>query len=198
MTRIKLCGLRRKCDIEYANAILPEYIGFVFAPKSKRYVSYEEAKTLSGLLDKRIMIVGVFVDEDMELIASLVQEGVIDMVQLHGNEDEAYIQSLRKWIDCPIIQAFRITGNEDIDAVRASRADYVLVDSGGGSGECFDWSLICKLDRTYFLAGGLTAENVQEAIESLQPFAVDVSSALETEGYKDIVKMKRFVEAVRG
>jgi len=198
VTRIKLCGLRRKCDIEYANAILPEYIGFVFAPKSKRYVSYEEAKTLSGLLDKRIMIVGVFVDEDMELIASLVQEGVIDMVQLHGNEDEAYIQSLRKWIDCPIIQAFRITGNEDIDAVRASRADYVLVDSGGGSGECFDWSLICKLDRTYFLAGGLTAENVQEAIESLQPFAVDVSSALETEGYKDIVKMKRFVEAVRG
>ncbi|MBQ7944586.1 MAG: phosphoribosylanthranilate isomerase [Lachnospiraceae bacterium] len=197
MTKIKLCGLRRECDIEYANELLPEYIGFVFAKKSKRYVSYEEAKQLKAMLDKRIMAVGVFVNEDIERITRLVQEGVIDIVQLHGREDEAYICRLRETVDCPIIQAFRIKDSQDIEVVRASGADYVLLDSGGGSGECFDWSLIEGLDRPYFLAGGLTFENVQEAIRRLQPFAVDVSSALETDGYKDKTKMEQFVDVVR-
>lgn len=197
MTKIKLCGLTRPCDIEYVNELLPEYIGFVFAPKSRRYISPEKAEVLREHLDDRITPVGVFVDEKIEVIADLIKRKIIDIVQLHGNESEQYIEDLRRVIDCPVIKAFRIESEADIVSANNSSADYVLLDSGGGTGKVFDHSLLKDIARPYFLAGGLTPENVETAIKQLAPFAVDASSSLETDGFKDKIKMTAFVNAVR-
>lgn len=197
MTKIKLCGLTRSCDIEYVNELLPEYIGFVFAPKSRRYISPEKAEVLREHLDDRITPVGVFVDEKIEVIADLIKRKIIDIVQLHGNESEKYITGLRRVIDCPVIKAFRIESEADIVSANNSSADYVLLDSGGGTGKVFDHSLLKDIARPYFLAGGLTPENVETAVKQLKSFAVDVSSSLETDGFKDKIKMTAFVKAVR-
>ncbi|MBQ8903068.1 MAG: phosphoribosylanthranilate isomerase [Oscillospiraceae bacterium] len=197
MTKIKLCGLTRPYDIEYVNGLLPEYIGFVFAPKSRRYISAENAERLRIILDSRITPVGVFVDEKIETIADLVKREIIDIVQLHGNENDEYIANLRKEVNCPIIKAFRIESNTDIVSANNSSADYVLLDSGGGTGKVFDHSLLKGITRPYFLAGGLTPENVGTAIQTLHPYAVDASSSLETDGFKDKIKMTAFVKAVR-
>lgn len=197
MTKIKLCGLTRPCDIEYVNELLPEYIGFVFAPKSRRYISPEKAEVLREHLDDRITPVGVFVDEKIEVIADLIKRKIIDIVQLHGNESEQYIEDLRRVIDCPVIKAFRIESEADIVSANNSSADYVLLDSGGGTGKVFDHLLLKDIARPYFLAGGLTPENVETAVKQLKSFAVDVSSSLETDGFKDKIKMTAFVNAVR-
>lgn len=197
MTKIKLCGLTRPCDIEYVNMLLPEYIGFVFAPKSRRYLSPEHAKEMREKLDSRITPVGVFVDEKIEVIVSLVQRNIINVVQLHGSEDEEYIANLRKAVNCPIIKAFCMESEADIISANHSSADYVMLDSGGGTGTAFDHSLIQNITRPYFLAGGLTPQNVKEATEMLHVFAVDASSSLETDGWKDKNKMTAFVHAVR-
>lgn len=197
MTKIKLCGLTLPCDIEYVNELLPEYIGFVFAPKSRRYISPEKAEVLREHLDDRITPVGVFVDEKIEVIADLIKRKIIDIVQLHGNESEQYIEDLRRVIDCPVIKAFRIESEADIVSANNSSADYVLLDSGGGTGKVFDHSLLKDIARPYFLAGGLTPENVETAVKQLKSFAVDVSSSLETDGFKDKIKMTAFVNAVR-
>lgn len=197
MTKIKLCGLTRACDIEYANELNPDYIGFVFAEKSKRYISPENANILRKRLSKTIVAVGVFVDGDMEFIVDLVHQHIIDAVQLHGNESENYIKALRKIIECPIIKAFCIQSKDDIVKANNSLANIVLLDSGGGTGEIFDWTLLKEIKRPYFLAGGLTPANVGECIQTLQPFGVDASSSLEIEGVKDKQKMTEFVNAVR-
>ena len=197
MTKIKLCGLTRPCDIECVNELLPEYIGFVFAPKSRRYISPEKAEVLREHLDDRITPVGVFVDEKIEIIADLIKRKIIDIVQLHGNESEQYIEDLRRVIDCPVIKAFRIESEADIVSANNSSADYVLLDSGGGTGKVFDHLLLKDIARPYFLAGGLTPENVETAVKQLKSFAVDVSSSLETDGFKDKIKMTAFVNAVR-
>lgn len=197
MTKIKLCGLRRACDMEAANELAPDYIGFVFAPNSKRYVSPRQAEVLRKQLKTGIIPVGVFVNEEIDAIVELLNRRIIEVVQLHGTESEAYIKALRERSSCTIMQAFRMESREDVNAANASSADYVLLDSGGGSGETFNWSLVGELKRPYFLAGGLTPENVGEAIEALHPFGVDASSSLETDGYKDKAKMTAFVQAVR-
>lgn len=197
MTKIKLCGLTRPCDIEYVNELLPEYIGFVFTSKSKRYISPENAEMLKNRLNSRITPVGVFVNEKIGVINDLINEGIIDVVQLHGDESEEYIETLRKAAPCPIIKAFRVKNKTDIISANNSSADYILLDSGGGTGAVFDHSLIQNLTRPYFLAGGLTPENLGTAIKTLHPFAVDASSSLETDGFKDKIKMTAFVNAVR-
>lgn len=197
MTRIKLCGLSRPCDIEAANRLRPEYVGFVFARKSKRYVTPETATELRRLLDDGTRAVGVFVREDPALVARLLNEGVIDLAQLHGGEDQAYIDRLRAYTDRPIIQAFCVQCERDVIAAQQSSAEYVLLDSGAGTGRAFDWGLIRTIRRPYFLAGGLGVENVGQAVRLLRPFAVDVSSGIETRGKKDERKMAAFVAAVR-
>lgn len=197
MTKIKLCGLKRECDIAYANELLPDYIGFVFAEGSSRYVEPQRAKVLKEQLKKQIISVGVFVNEKTEVIADLIRQNIIQVVQLHGTEDSAYIQALRTYVNCPVIQAFQIGSMKDIETANASIADYILLDSGGGSGETFDWSLLKEMKCPYFLAGGLNSDNVKKAVRELQPYAVDVSSSLETQGSKDIQKMRTFVNAVR-
>ena len=199
MTKIKLCGLKRPQDIQAANELLPAYIGFVFAPKSRRYVHPDRAEELRRMLNPGIIPVGVFVNETPETVAALLDRGIIDIAQLHGKEDEAYIRRLRQLTKKPLIQAFRIDTPADVAAAQASTADYVLLDSGtGGTGTCFDWSLLQNIQRPYFLAGGLTPENVGGAVATLHPYAVDVSSGIETDGAKDKEKMTQFVRAVRG
>lgn len=197
MTKIKLCGLSRESDILVANELMPEYIGFVFAEKSRRYVSFERAGELRRILDPHIAAVGVFVNEDAKNVAALLCSGTIDIAQLHGDEDEDYIAKLRELTDRPIIKAFRIGGKSDIAQASRSSADYVLLDSGSGTGKLFDWELICGIDRPYFLAGGLDSASAAEAVNLLHPYAVDVSSGIETDGYKDKNKMTDFVRAVR-
>ena len=198
MTKIKLCGLKRACEIEWVNELKPDYIGFVFSKKSRRYVNPGEAGKLKAMLHSSIKAVGVFVDAKPEVIAGMVELEVIDAVQLYGNEDEAYLRELKKLIKIPVFQAFRITSAEDIKRAEVSSADMVLLDAGAGCGEVFDWNLLKDMKRPYFLAGGLTPENVSQAIKSLHPYGVDASSSLETEGLKDSIKMAAFVKAVRG
>lgn len=198
-TGIKLCGLSRPCDIETANELRPDYVGFVFAKKSPRCVSAEQALRLKEMLAPGIRAVGVFVNEPAASIAALLRDGIIDLAQLHGTETEEDIRALRALTDKPVIQAFSVGGIGDIARAERSSADYVLLDSGaGGTGETFDWSLLSAIKKPYFLAGGLTPENVGDALKALKPFSVDVSTGIETDGKKDPRKMRDFVFAVRG
>ncbi len=198
MTRIKLCGMARMADIEAVNELLPEYIGFIFVPGRRRNIAPELAAELKRRLLPGIQAVGVFINEEPERVAQLLREGLIDIAQLHGTEDENYIRRLRILTKKPLIKAFRIDTEEDIRRAEASTADYVLLDSGiGGTGKVFDWTLLQQMKRPYFLAGGLTVENVRPAVERLRPYAVDVSSGIETDGLKDQMKMREFVRQVR-
>lgn len=197
MTKIKLCGLSRPQDIQVVNELKPEFVGFVFAPKSRRYVSPQQAEALKALLAPDIQAVGVFVNEATETVARLLNSGVIDMAQLHGGEDEDYIRQLRARTGKPLIQAFRVASQEDVTRAESSAADHILLDSGAGTGTAFDWQLIRHVSRPYFLAGGLGLCNVEHAVQQLSPYAVDVSSGIETDGVKDPAKMAAFVAAVR-
>ena len=197
MTKIKLCGLTRPEDIAAANALEPDYVGFVFAPKSRRYVTGEQAQTLRKQLSSAIQAVGVFVDEEPERVAALLEAGVIDLAQLHGREDESYLERLRPLTDKPIIQAFQVKTAKDLERAQSSSADYILLDSGAGTGIPFDWTLLKNLRRPYLLAGGLGPDNVAQAVRTLRPWGVDVSSGIETGGVKDFDKMAAFAAAVR-
>lgn len=199
MTKFKMCGIMSVSDADVLNDIKPDYVGFVFAHKSKRFVDEKTAQTLRDSLDDSIKTVGVFVNENPENIVYLCKKNIIDIIQLHGDEDDKYIKLLRNKTDRQIIKAFSIESINDIVAAHNSTADYVLLDSGkGGTGKVFDWNLVSEIDREYFLAGGLDADNVSEAILRLKPFAVDVSSGIEINGIKDENKMRRFACAVKG
>lgn len=197
MTKIKLCGLSRNCDIDVVNKLKPDFIGFVFWQKSSRFVTKGKAFELKSLLNPDIKAVGVFVDEKPETVAELLNLGIIDMAQLHGSESEEYIEDLKKLSDKPIIKAFRVKTKQDIIDAQKSSADYVLLDSGAGTGNAFDWDLIQNIKRPYFLAGGLDTCNAETAVKKLKPYAVDVSSGIETNKVKDKAKMAAFVFAVR-
>lgn len=197
MTKIKLCGLTREADIEAVNILQPEYIGFVFAKKSKRYIDPHQAAILKSGLSEKIHTVGVFVNEPVENVAQLLKSGIIDMAQLHGKEDGVYMEKLKELADRPVIKAFRIDQGSRISDIESCPADFVLLDSGAGSGETFEWNLIKTIKRPFFLAGGLDENNVEEAIGELHPYAVDVSSGIETNAVKDKEKMAAFVAAVR-
>lgn len=198
MTAVKFCGLTRPQDIEIANRLMPRLIGFVFAPKSKRYIAPHDAQRLKALLHCSIRAAGVFVDAPCEEIADLAQRGIIDIIQLHGNEDERYIAALRTMTKCPIFQAFSVTTTEDAKRAERSSADMILLDApGGGTGTSFSWDLIRSVKRPYFLAGGLHPHNVSAAIRTLHPYGVDVSSGIEENGVKSEEKMAEFFAAVR-
>lgn len=197
-TKIKFCGLRRDKDLEYVAKLGADFAGFILSPGFKRTVSEELPLKAREILPEGTQIVGVFVDEDLSRVEDLLGRGIIDIAQLHGNEDEAYIRALREASGKPVIKMIRVTGEGDILRAQNSSADYVLLDSGaGGTGKLIDWSLAGTLQRPYFLAGGLTADNVYEAVTKLNPYAVDVSSGIETDGVKDFDKMNRFAGEVR-
>ena len=197
MTKIKLCGMMRPEDIQTAAALRPDYIGFVFAKKSRRYVTPEQAEKLKALLPEEIAAVGIFADEEPERVAQLLDAGIIDLAQLHGHEDEAYLAALRKRTDRPLIRAFQIRERKDLEEAEKSTADFLLLDAGAGSGETFDWTWLRDFPRPFFLAGGLSPDNVEGALERVHPYGVDVSSGIETDGRKDPDKMKLFVEKIK-
>ena len=209
MTKIKICGLSRPCDIEAVNRYRPDYCGFIFAEKSHRCVTAEQAAELKRLLAPEIT----------------AEAGVIELIQLHGHETEAYLKRLRELTRAPVIRAFSVRGPEELERAAASKADYILLDNGaGGSGRTFDWKLLdgCRpwvrpeasgggeafgregapelreqLGARCFLAGGLTPDNVEEAVRRFRPFAVDLNSGLETDGVKDPEKIRICIRRIR-
>lgn len=201
MTKVKICGLTRLMDIDIVNLYLPDYVGFVFA-SSRRRVTYEEAKILKANLDKRIQAVGVFVNEPMDNIIRLCNENVIDIVQLHGDEEEEYIINLQASVKKTIIKAIRVKSKEYVIREGISSSDYLLLDtystdSYGGSGVSFNRDMIPELEKPYFLAGGLNSNNLIESIRATTPYCVDISSGVETDGYKDKEKVSEIINMVR-
>ena len=194
-TKIKICGLRRREDILAVNEAKPDYCGFIVEfPRSFRSVTADQARELVKELAPEIQPVGVFVNAPMELVRSLLDDGTLALAQLHGQENESYIRELKTYTDKPIIKAFSIKTAEDIEKALQSPADYILLDQGsGGTGKTFDWSLIPEITRPFFLAGGLGSDNLEQAVRTIRPYAVDLSSSVETDGVKDRSKI---VEAV--
>ena len=197
MTKIKFCGLTCAADIEAANQICPEYIGFVFAQQSRRHITPDNAAELKRQLKPEIMAVGVFVDQNPEMIISLIKRGIIDVIQLHGRESEEYIQYLQKTTGRPIIKAFLVKSSDDIRKAENCHAEHVLLDAGTGTGKTFNWDLLRDIRRRYFLAGGLRPDTAATAVQKYRPYAVDVSTGIETDGHKDHEKMAAFAAAVR-
>jgi phosphoribosylanthranilate isomerase len=205
MPKIKICGLSREADIDYANEAAPDYIGFVFAP-SKRQVSAARAERLRARLMGGIAPVGVFVDAPVGDIAALHRAGIIAVAQLHGGEDEAYIERLKELCAVPVIKAVKLgeaAGRDEAARLAqggATRADFLLFDSGAGSGAPFDRSALPSLlsgkSPPVFIAGGINVSTIEEIVK-YQPFGVDVSSGAETGGVKDRGKMLRLVKAAR-
>ncbi|MBD5556440.1 MAG: phosphoribosylanthranilate isomerase [Roseburia sp.] len=200
MGKIKICGLRRREDIAFANELKPDYIGFVFA-ESKRKVTEEEAVTLRELLHPFIPAAGVFVDQSTDFIVRLVKRGIIQMVQLHGRESKQEIMELRSQVQCPVIKAVRIPQSAEAkEAVLLAAelpVDYLLLDGGAGDGRTFAWEQIpAHVPKPYFLAGGISAENAKEALLRTDAFALDASSSVETDGKKDYDKMRELIRRV--
>ena len=203
----------KPCDIEYANRVKPDFVGFIFA-NTRRKISAAQAKQFREALDAEIPAVGVFVNEDISVITSLVQNGCIDLIQLHGEEDADYIRRLREVCDVPVIKAVKVQTVEQIRQAAALPVDYLLLDTYrkgvlGGTGEAFDWELLREAKAAagdtaegelfgtpYFLAGGLHAGNLREAA-ALGSYGLDVSSGIETDGSKDFTKMVEVMELVR-
>ncbi len=199
MTRVKICGLFRPCDIEAVNEAGPDYCGFiVHFPKSHRNVTPEQVRILRAKLVPAITPVGVFVDQPVEDVAALLNDGTLSVAQLHGHEDERYIAALRALAPGhEIWKAFQVRSRKDLDAAKASTADIVLLDNGYGTGQTFDWSLISEVSRPFFLAGGLNPDNLAQAIRQVRPYGVDLSSGVETDRQKDPIKIRAAVAAVR-
>lgn len=203
--KIKICGLTRDCDIDYVNQAGPDYAGFVFA-KSRRQVSADRAGWLRKRLAPGIRAVGVFVDEEPEYVAALVRAGIIDGVQLHGEESRDYVRTLKEQAGCTVIKAMHLDARtvlrRELDGYAAAGADFFLFDSGcsagmGGTGQTFDWGLIPEIPYPYFLAGGLDLENVEKAMAAAPAWGLDVSSGAETGGVKDRDKILEIVRRVR-
>jgi phosphoribosylanthranilate isomerase len=195
--KIKICGLFRDCDIDYVNEAKPDFIGFVFA-KSRRQVSAGWAEVMRRRLSSEITPIGVFVNESLANVAELLNNHIIEMAQLHGAENENYIRELKSLSDKPIIKAVRVLSHDDIEAAQQTVADFLLLDNGtGGTGESFDWSLVRKVQKPFFLAGGLKADNIEQAILATGPYAVDLSSGVETDGRKDREKILEIVRRMR-
>lgn len=212
--KIKFCGLFRECDIDYANALNPDFVGFIFVEHSKRFVDFATAQALKSRLDSRIKAVGVFVDSPVNRVIEALSEGIIDAVQLHGSEDSAYISALKACMQSdlgafsPIIKAIKVSDSHSLEAELKSNANFILLDSpNAGSGKAFDWNLLAQnlqsqdfareFQTRFFLAGGINVENIQSAI-ALNPFCIDISSGIESNVVKDFAKMQRIINAVRG
>ncbi|MBU5435953.1 phosphoribosylanthranilate isomerase [Pseudoflavonifractor sp. MSJ-37] len=199
MTKIKICGLYRPCDIRYVNEARPDWCGFIIDfPKSHRNVSPDQVRALRAGLDPAVTPVGVFVDRPVEDVAALLRDGTLSVAQLHGHEDAAYIAALRSAVPgCVVWKAFKVRSAADLEAANASTADLVILDNGYGTGETFDWSLAGGVSRPFLLAGGLTPENIPQAIAALHPYGLDLSSGVETDKEKDPDKMRAAVAAAK-
>ena len=205
MVKVKICGIKNLQDVQAVNKHKPDFAGFVFYPLSKRYVSLIVARRLKAALNKYIKTVGVFVNAPVEEIAAAAELGIIDLVQLHGDEGNAYIAELKKICKLPIIKAVRVQDESDIKRADYYNCDYLLFDTYsqsayGGTGRQFNTQLLkgVKIHKPYFIAGVLNADNVHRTIKGLKPFAADVSGGVETDGGKDAAKIKAFIKQVKG
>ena len=201
MVKIKICGITVPVEIEYANELLPDFIGFVFA-QSRRRISPGQAADLKEKLCPAVRTVGVFVNEEIKTIQKLCSQNILDLVQLHGDEDAAYLEALKKKISKPVIRAVRVQSREDVEKALALPADFVLFDayrpgSYGGTGEAFDAELLAGYCKPFFLAGGLNENNIASSIRASHTYCVDISSGAETDGKKDRIKMKTIINTVR-
>lgn len=199
MVKVKICGLKRVEDAEMLNELRPDFAGFIFAP-SKRRISLEQALPIRAALTEAIPAVGVFVNESIENIVAIVESRAIQIVQLHGEEDNTYIEELGKRITLPIIKAVAVKDADDVRQEYA--ADIILYDTyqsgvAGGTGKTFNWELLKEAKQPFFLAGGLHAGNLEAAIEQVKPYAVDISSGVETDGAKDFEKIRAVMEIIR-
>lgn len=196
-TKIKICGLFRDIDIEYVNQTKPDYIGFIIGfPKSHRNISINQVTEFKSKLDSDIKSVGVFVNATFEEI--LLVEKYLDIIQLHGNEDNEYIKKLR--VEIPnkeVWKAFKIKSKDDLILAQNSTADKIVLDNGYGTGECFDWSLLGEFNKDFILAGGINPENIRQAIDDFQPDIIDISSGVETDKQKDLNKIKQIIKEIR-
>ena len=205
MVKVKICGIKNLQDVQAVNKHKPDFAGFVFYPLSKRYVSLIVARRLKAALNRHIKTVGVFVNAPVEEIAAAAELGIIDLVQLHGDEGNTYIAELKKICKLPIIKAVRVQDESDIKRADYYDCDYLLFDTYsqsayGGTGRQFNTQLLkgVKIHKPYFIAGGLNADNVRRALKGLKPFAADVSGGVETDGGKDAAKIKAFIKQVKG
>lgn len=192
MAKIKICGLRRTEDIEYANKAMPDYIGFILSDGFRRSIDRDTAKRLKSVLSPDIKAVGVFVNDTVENINSFIDEKIIDLVQLHGDETPEFCSR----INIPVVKVLK-PDNFDMVKEYEPYADYFLFDSGTGTGKEFDWSRIPETDKPFFLAGGLNKDNIPLALKSIKPYGIDLSSAVETDGVKDYEKIKQIMECVK-
>ena len=204
---VKYCGITKEEEIQHLQQLPIDYVGFVFYKKSKRYVDKEQARRLRAKLKPSIPSVGVFVEEEIPKILELLQEGIIQGVQLHGKEEEAYVLKLKQEMEKlgtkPFLwQAFILKEEKDIERANASPADLILLDGGKGEGKEAEAGLLQKIQRPYILAGGLSPENVIEKIKAFSPYGLDVSSGIEEQGEEGIrkspEKMESFIRLVRG
>ncbi|MCL2116088.1 MAG: phosphoribosylanthranilate isomerase [Methanobrevibacter sp.] len=194
--KIKICGLRRKEDIAIVNRYKPDFIGFVFA-ESKRRIDFNQAIELKKNLNDDILVVGVFVDAKIQDIHYLIENKVIDILQLHGSEDEGYIANLKEFDEnIKIIKAILVKNKDDIKRWENSLADYILLDSGKGSGKTFNWELIGDIKKPFFIAGGINSENIDEVVK-FNPFGIDLSSGAEENGFKSSKKIAKIMEQMR-
>lgn len=202
MTKIKICGLQRVEDAAIVNEVQPDYVGFVFAP-SRRQVTGGTAFAIKEKLNSGIVTVGVFVDAPVESIITLCRENIIDVIQLHGSEDDSQIRYLKEYTGKEVIKALRVQSRGQVEAALSLSCDYLLLDTytkgqAGGTGETFDLGILPEIEKPFFLAGGLSSANVRERISIARPYAVDVSSGVELNGYKDERLVREFVQVVRG
>ena len=200
--KIKICGLRRECDVDFVNSAGVDFVGFVFAG-SKRQVTPAQASVLKKRLSPDIKSVGVFVNESIENIKRICKNGIIDLIQLHGNEDGDFIKTLKNEINLPVRKAVKALSKDYIKEEIRNDADFVLLDSFkensfGGTGSIFDWTIVPDIKRPVFLAGGLNINNIKQAVDMVHPFCVDISSGVETDGFKDERKIFEITKLVRG
>ncbi len=195
MSKIKCCGIMRAEDIAMVNHHRPDYAGFILAPGRKRTLTPDQAASLRKDLRADIAAVAVFVNQPINEILKAAKKMRADMIQLHGSENEAFLAELKARTRLPVIKAFSVKTERDLEAAEPSRADIILLDNGaGGTGTAFDWSLLSAVHRPFFLAGGITPENIGQAL-AVHPYAVDVSSGWETNGIKDETKLARLIKA---
>ncbi|WP_100486905.1 phosphoribosylanthranilate isomerase [Sporolactobacillus pectinivorans] len=198
MSKIKICGMQRREDIIAANQALPDFVGFIFADFDRHCITEEQAREFKSLLSPDIKSVGAFVNAPIDDVIRLLNDGIIDFAQLHGNEDESYVRTVMDKTHKPVINATGVKVPEDINKVISSCSDFILLDAPGGcTGNTFDWNLIKDIRRPYFLAGGINTANIQDAINRFHPYSIDLSTGAETKGQKDPAKMMELVKLAR-
>lgn len=200
MTKIKICGVTDLSAIACINRLTPDYVGFILSSGFRRSIPRELAREMRGALDRSVAAVGVFVNERAETVADFCERGIVDVVQLHGDEDERYIERLKRLCAAPVVKAVGVSGGKI--APYPENCDFLLLDASdpvrrGGTGRKIEWRRYDGVGKPFFLAGGITADNVKEALRAVAPYGVDCSGGVETDGRKDQAKMQQYVKNIR-